>query len=56
MLRYLELRKIEAFRGERPLCGVDFSCKKELIKILKMNYDKKLGGSAGQRLNIRMKI
>ena len=49
MLRNLELRKIDAFRGERPLCGVDFSCKKELIKILKMNYDKKLGGSAGQR-------
>jgi hypothetical protein len=56
MLRNLELRKIDAFRGEGPLCGVDFSCKKELIKILKMNYDKKLGGSAGQRLNIRMKI
>jgi len=56
MLRNLELRKIDAFRGEGPLCGVDFSCKKELIKILKMNYDKKLGGSAGQRWNIRMKI
>jgi hypothetical protein len=31
-LRNLELRKIDASRGEGLLCGVDFSFKKELIK------------------------
>jgi hypothetical protein len=53
----LELRKIGASRGEGPLCGVDFSFKKELIKKnLRMNYDKKLSGSASQERNIRIKI
>jgi len=56
MLRNLELRKIDAFRGEGPLCCVDFSCKEELIKIIRMNYDKKLDSSADQRRNIRMII
>jgi len=32
ILGNLELRKIGASRGEGPLCGVDFSFKKELIK------------------------